>query len=638
MRKVTLKKLTVENFKGRNMAFEFSHRTVLRGTNKTGKSTLANAFFWLLTGADAKDRVNRSLYDTTLEFTYENATTAVVEGVFDVDGIEYVFKRTAKSKWERKRGSAEYTKAKSDEYCFYVDGLAVTANDYASRIEAVFGPTDKLKLMLNARYYELLDWKKLRKHFADLVGVVYPDELQGDYSLSQQYVDKYGSAENALLWLRQRITPIEKDIAKYTSEVKGMRSMLPDVSQVDGAERELVKLNGQLKEIDEQIVGIGKSNEPIVALRKQIRDQIDRKQFFLSDARRRWDAKQQEPIETLRAALRDVEKHNAEVDADRAYIQRQIDATEIQIEFLEDDLNRLRAEKDEIKARVFNDDMRCPTCGRELEAEAIAKARQEFYDERDRQKNDVVKRGVRTKEQLARQQELMAELKEKQSALKYLSREELEAHLAEEEADVTPFEETSVYEKTIAEIAALQDKMPDIPTTNTDELTAQKEEIYAKIAEVNAIINKKSDRIKAEAKIWEYEDMIENLTAEKAEYERLEDNLKERVREWAGIVRDRANKYLNYAHVEMTEITKSGELVDVCTLTAQGVDADDTNTESQVNIGVDVANAFQKSANVMLPIFIDNADGIASYNMPDVENQLVALYMDENYHTLTKVG
>ena len=88
MRKVKLTKITIENFKGRTMSLDFSDRTVIRGTNKAGKTTLANAFFWLLIGTDCADRTNHKLYDTTKEFTHENAVMSVVEGVFDIDGNE----------------------------------------------------------------------------------------------------------------------------------------------------------------------------------------------------------------------------------------------------------------------------------------------------------------------------------------------------------------------------------------------------------------------------------------------------------------------------------------------------------------------------------------------------------------------
>ena len=156
MKKVTLKRLTLENWRAQNRTIDFAERTVIRGANGAGKSTVFDAFLWLLTGVDAQNRTNYDLYDNTKEFTPENAVPAVTEGVFDIDGTEYVFKRSAMQKWTRKRGTNVYEKAKSDEYTYYIDGLAVSAKTYNERIAAIFADIEKLKLMLNVKVMIML--------------------------------------------------------------------------------------------------------------------------------------------------------------------------------------------------------------------------------------------------------------------------------------------------------------------------------------------------------------------------------------------------------------------------------------------------------------------------------------------------
>ena len=109
----------------------------------------------------------------------------------------------------------------------------------------------------------------------------------------------------------------------------------------------------------------------------------------------------------------------------------------------------------------------------------------------------------------------------------------------------------------------------------------------------------------------------------------------EREREWASIVRDRANRYLHHCKVEMTEINKSGEINDICTITIDGVDVGVANTARQIIAGIDIANAFQRYAGVEMPLFIDNAEQICDNNIPTLRNQLVMTYVDENYPQLT---
>ena len=52
-----LKRLTLLNFKGvRSLSIDFSDVTNIDGDNGTGKTTIADAYFWLLFGKDSCDK------------------------------------------------------------------------------------------------------------------------------------------------------------------------------------------------------------------------------------------------------------------------------------------------------------------------------------------------------------------------------------------------------------------------------------------------------------------------------------------------------------------------------------------------------------------------------------------------------
>ena len=54
MKKVTLKNITLVNFKGiKSLTVNFGQVTEISGANATGKSTIADAFNWVLFGKDA---------------------------------------------------------------------------------------------------------------------------------------------------------------------------------------------------------------------------------------------------------------------------------------------------------------------------------------------------------------------------------------------------------------------------------------------------------------------------------------------------------------------------------------------------------------------------------------------------------
>ena len=87
MKKVELKKLVAQNFRSKSFEFEFGEHNAIRGKNRSGKSSVKNAFFGLLTGADDLDRTNYNLFDTTIVHTKENSVPTNVTAALLIDDI-----------------------------------------------------------------------------------------------------------------------------------------------------------------------------------------------------------------------------------------------------------------------------------------------------------------------------------------------------------------------------------------------------------------------------------------------------------------------------------------------------------------------------------------------------------------------
>lgn len=647
MKRVTLKKLTLENWRAQNRDIDFSCKTIVRGANGAGKSTVTDAFFWLLTGVDAQNRTNYDLYDNTKEFTPENAEPAVVEGVFDIDGVEYTFKREAKQKWTRKRGTNVYEKAKSDDYTYYIDGLAVSAKSYNEHIEALFADIDKLKLMLNVRHYQILDWKVLRKHFADMVGVVSKDELKGDYSAIAPLLAKYendptfkgDTLATVKEKLRQQINPLKDSMERFDSEIKGMKAMLPDLDGVEEAKVAIEEKRARIEEIDREIVGMGDANKPFIEKRNAELAAIAEKKRLIELARQEWDARQNEPIAELRKKLFDLQSENCRIGnannvakQRKAAIERQIEAAKQQYEYFDKERDRLKAEKEKAVAAVFDDNRTCPTCGQPLPDDMVSQMKKDFYEKRDETVAAIIERGKKVRAMRDEQSTLIAELEAQLNSIEIkplLDAAAIEADI--ESVNVQPYDDSAL----MIELKEMEDSLTVVPVLNTEALLTEKATLDREIQELQKIVAKESRLAEDNAKITAKESEASATGVELAKLEGLFNKCVEREREWASIVRDRANKYLHYCKVEMTELNKSGDLVDVCTITIDGVDVGVANTARQIIAGIDIAEAFQQNAGLNLPLFIDNAEQICDCNIPAVDNQVVLTYVDDKYPELT---
>lgn len=654
MKKIILKKLTLENWRAQNRTIDFSDKTIIRGANGAGKSTITDAFFWLLTGVDALDRTNYDLYDNTKEFTHENAIPAVVEGVFDVDGTEYTFKRSAKQKWIRKRGKAEYEKDKSDEYTYYIDGLAVNAKSYKERIEGLLADTDMLKMMLNVRYYQSLDWKVLRKYFSALVGVIDKSELTGDYSQIEPLIKKYeedpsfkGNPVDAVKELyRQKMKPLKDANDSLESEIKGMKSMLPDLDGVEESARLIDEKRQRIADIDKEIMGLGEANKPYVEKRDKELAAIRQKKQDIADAEKEWNAEQNVKIAEIESQIAHIDEINskiraevAKIESQRNSIERQIEMAQQQAQFQSEELERLRKENADIKARTFDENQVCQTCGQPLPYDKISELKEAFYSKREADHKACVEKGLRVKENLAKQNELIDSLKKSiedlPDAEPIMSKEALLDDLDFAKSDVIPFENSDIYEILTKQLSMMELQLTVVPEVNADELVAEKKRLNDEISELTSVANKKNERERGEKQIAIKEAEQAKNGVELARIEGLFNKCVEREREWAAIVRDRANKYLHHCKVEMTELSKAGELTDICSVTIDGVDVGVANTARQIVAGIDIAEAFQMNADLNLPLFIDNAEQICDCNIPPVSNQVVLTYVDEKYPQLT---
>lgn len=646
-RKAILRKLITERFKGFTATLEFSpDRTILRATNKGRKTTTENAILWCMTGADMNDRTNYRLYDETIPFDRENAQIVSVETIWTVDGVVRSFKRVAKQNWEYSRKDGKYQKAKADDYTYYIDGLAVPAKTFKEAIEDIFGPIDKLKLMLNPRYYLSLDWKVLRKHFADMVGIIDESELQGDYSKIADLLKIHKTNDAVKAWLKQQLTPIVNKIENIDAEITGQKKTLPDLDGVDEAKSQIIAKQARVAEIDNEIIGLGEANKPFVEKRDAELKAIREKKGELEQLRGEWGQEQNEEVFKISKSLADIEKQNREIQESNARLEsqrrsliQQRDIAEQNHKFYAEERDRLADEKEAVIASVFDENQVCPNCGQILPFDKIAEIRNRFYDECEKKRLAIIEKGIRARDERDRQESLVASLTKQIDELPepkpLLDLAELESKLAEAKSKVVPFEQSDIYATLTKEIADMEANLTEIPKVDSVELVAEKSMLTNEIGELQKIVAKETQYNSVMATIAQNEASKAPLGAERSRLDGLLSVCVARDREYASIVRDRANKYLEYAQVEMIELNKGGDVTDICKLSARNVSADSQNNETQINIGVDVARAFQMNAGVNLPIFIDNAEGIVDENIPDVDNQLFLFYVDSNYPKLT---
>lgn len=168
-----LNRLTLRNFKGcRDLTLDFQGRdTSIYGANGTGKTSIADAFSWLLFGKDSKDQANFDIKTLDENNNPLPGLDHEVEAEMDMGDRTITLKKSYKEVWTKKRGEAAktFTGHTTDHF---LNGVPVQKKEYDAAI-ADIAPESLFKLLTNPRYFnDQLHWQDRRKMLLDVCGDV----------------------------------------------------------------------------------------------------------------------------------------------------------------------------------------------------------------------------------------------------------------------------------------------------------------------------------------------------------------------------------------------------------------------------------------------------------------------------------
>ena len=102
--------MEIKNFKiKRKRCLLLTDSIEIRGENETGKSTIADAFFWCLFGKNSYDLKIFSVKPLDKDNNEIHFLETSVEVTLSINGVEKRFKRIMTENWVAKRGSDEKT-------------------------------------------------------------------------------------------------------------------------------------------------------------------------------------------------------------------------------------------------------------------------------------------------------------------------------------------------------------------------------------------------------------------------------------------------------------------------------------------------------------------------------------------------
>lgn len=633
MKTVTIKKLRIKNFKGvKDFTLEPNGQSIcVFGKNAAGKTTIQDAFFYLLFGKDSNDRADFQLKPVDATGKEIHNLETEVEAVLDVDGKAVILMKLYKEKWVKATGKAtrEFTGHTTDHY---IDGVPVKKKEYDKRVDELID-INAFKLVTSPFEFANLHWQARRNMLIEMCGDVSDQAvIESDSELSPLASILDGvSVDDHRAKVKAQQKKINEKLKEIPARIAENHEMAKDAPAPD--QKEKGNLEKNLAELQDKLAQ-ERNNETLSAKRVELNDvnaailkeqarvdQINRdgKKPILDsidalEAERRVKANQ---IESLKDSLSRDEKRN--VTANEA-------------------ITKVRDKWHQENDKQPSKDATCPTCGQELPTDQIEDAVKAFNKAKAQRLEKINAEGKQLKAGIDAREKAIAVAKAEINAFE----EELKA--IDEKLDAKRKELDGIGSAK-AETLSLEQKKAGLES----EIAAIKNgsgirehDIIEKINDVReklaALAKAKADydaSEKARARIVALEQQEKDLAAE---YEAIEKELfltdRFIVRK-VEMLESSINSRFKLARFKLFSEQINGGLAECCEIL--GPDASGNlvvpfdralNTSARVNTGIDIINAMSEYFRFRAPIFIDGAESVNE--LADTASQVIGLYVSDD--------
>jgi DNA repair exonuclease SbcCD ATPase subunit len=629
---VKLKSLKLKNFKGvADLFIEFNPiSTTIYGDNGTGKTTIFDAFTWVLFGKNSSDEKDFQIKTLDAENKSLEEADHFVEAVISEDGIDTKFTRIYKEKWVRKRSSNERSFDGHETLYFYND-VPVKQTDYQAKVSSII-KEDAFKMLTSPFYFSTRKWEDKRSILFKLAGNITDEDIIAAHPRFDSLKGRLKSLELYKRELASSQSILKKNMEEYPVRVNELQLQSEQV-KIKIADETFV--NNEVANHQQRIAEIDKalSNEKVVQdeYRKRI-SEINQRILSAKSAVETYKYQKQQQhnnaglsarsqVSSLESAVQMVERKISNINA-------MIDSEKRSLELMVVERDGLLAKwtEENSKEPNFGDQAAsCPVCKQNLPEENIQRGREEvlknFNTAKAAKLEAITKKGFELKASIERKEKEIADLViQLHTTQPDLETAQVNLVAAKSSfVDPQPFDFASLeldpeYISFKEKLSLVEAEMEAQPNTagaaDSIALTQERNELSQKISDL-----KKNDAYVANLKmltdrIGKLGDENKETAQRLADIEAQQYLISEFEREKVNYTNDVINSKFDGVKFKMYRELINGSFEPCCEILINGVPFSDANRAGQINAGISIINTFSNQYNIYAPIFIDNAEAV----------------------------
>lgn len=639
---IFLEKLLLKNFKGiKDLTIDFGKETNIYGDNATGKTTVNDAFTWLLFGKDSQDISKFSIQPlNNIGETIDNLETEV-EGMLKVDDTQITLKKVYKQKWVRRRGSKEAENV-GNTTDYYINEVPQKEKEYQKKINEII-PESIFKLLTNPLYFSsIMSWQDRRKIIFDMNGdVSQQDVIDSNKELAElgKLLNPDESIEDFNKRIKAKIGKLKKDRQNIPARIDELNMTIKNDIDFDALDFRKRGIVAGIKSIDEQLMDKTKTDDELF----KKKDKLYGLQTQLRDIK-------YEEIEKAESGKDDIAQKITSLNGQIAELKFDIRSLEAErsnnlktVKVLENSTKDLRDKWYEENAKVFElpeNAKVCPLCKRPFDEEDIESHRQELEENFKQNKAEILKsiksEGKRKSEELKKFQKRASEnesaIKNANAKLETLNNKkaELQSKLDNFKINVD-LDSNTGYQEVLRQVEQIEKELskPIDMESQMIELKERKQNLQRELEGVDRDLSYREINNKTNARIKELRDKGKQLAQQIADLEKAQYLSDEFVRVKVGLLENSVNNKFKLVKIKLFNNQVNGGLSERCEVMVDGVPfSTNLNSGMKINAGLDIINTLSSYYKVNAPIFIDNKESVT--NLIDTNGQIINLIVNES--------
>lgn len=665
MKTIKLLSISLLNFKGiKSITINADGaNTDIFGANGTGKTTIADAFTWLLFGKDTTDRKDFEIKTLDQTGRVIPMIEHKVSATLLVDGETLSIRRVLRENWVKKRGNEEREFSGNVTELYWND-VPMQVTEFSKKVSDIL-PEQVFKMITSPIYFNSIKWQDRRNLLIDIFGEVSNEEVAKGNTAFEKLLEKLTQGKTLEDYKAQISASIKKakeDLKAIPARIDEVFRGKPEAQDFRVLEIELEGYQKKLEKVDEEIANINKAFDSKLEAQRGLKLKVNnlKSEIEIIEQKAKNEANNRlKPDTSVLDGL--VKSKDAKIQELQSYesalktLESKKDGISSQIVATDKQITDKRQQWHDENAKVLEfkeDDCTCPTCKQALPAGDIESKKAEAMQNFNNTKLGNLKRIQTEGQNLATQKEnLEAELKTIESRIETGKssiencKKELQAivdkiDLENANNSTNGLEQQSFdnvyqslldldnnYQEKILEMEAYEAQIQELPTVDTSELIDKRKSIVSEIDNIKAKLQTKAQIEAADKRILELQNEEKNLSHQIANVEKEQFVIENFIKAKVDALENVVNSKFKFVKFKMFEEQINGGLRETCEATVDGVPYSDVNTASKINAGLDIINVLSEFYGINAPIFVDNAESV--HTLIETESQMIRLVVSE---------